>query len=116
MAFRVTFTQKNGSTGSATFPTETLAKSYCRSVKNGKVQEVDGVVSASVTKCPPGTLESQREATKQYYREIFHPETKSIESAEMEAERKNEHFFESAIVGMTMVDAQSDWDFVQSQR
>lgn len=117
MSFRVTFNNKDGSIGKATFSTEALANAYARSVKNPKVEPVDTAApEVAVKVCPEGTAEAQKEASRDYYLttkrgERYVPATvRQAEASEREAETMMEHFNEARVVGMPMADAFADWD------
>ena len=120
MATIVHFTQKNGQKSSATFPTRALAESYARGVKSPTLTDTDAAVAqVQVQVCKVADFDTQRQATKAYYKSVKEP-TGGIPvvhapmCAEQRAERKAEHFMEARITGQSMSDAQNDWDSLQS--
>ena len=69
-AFKVTFTNKDGTPGQATFPNEKLATMYSKTVKNGQVVPVDTeMADVSVTKAPEATLDDLRASAKTFYKQ-----------------------------------------------
>lgn len=65
MSYRVTDPKSGVST---VFPSETVARAYARNVKDAVVEPADVECSATVTFCPKGSLEAQRDASKDFYK------------------------------------------------
>jgi hypothetical protein len=117
MAFRVTFTQKNGTPGKATFPSEALANSYARTVKAAKVEPVEAEVAPVVVKaCPVGTVDAQKAASRDFYLttkrgDLYVPApVRAAQVSESEGETMMEHFNECRVMGVSSEDAWTDWD------
>lgn len=74
--------------------------------------------AALVTRCPAGTAELQREASRRYYPTASERRgvvRESLEDTEHRAECMAEHFAEARASGQTQEDAWADWDFEQAK-
>lgn len=97
MAFRVTYTEKNGSRGSAIFPSRTVAEIYARGVKSPEITEVDMIAKAvEIKHCPEGTADAQREASRAYFAAVsdgqkYITPTEQTKRAEERAYEASEH-------------------------
>lgn len=116
-AFRVTYVQKDGTSGRSTFPSEGLANTYARTVKGAKVEPVEETVAPVVVKaCPEGTIEAQQAATRDFYfttkrGERYLPApVRAVRDSENEAEIRAEHFNDCHVAGVSQEDAWADWD------
>ncbi len=121
MAFRVTYTEKNGSAGSATFPSRAVAEVYARSRKNARIEETDVACSpVTVKACPVADFDMQREATRAFHTPdaglYVPPAVARARSEEQYAEQRAEHFADCRAAGVDMQTACEDWDFIQGRR
>lgn len=127
-AFKVTFTNKDGTPGQATFPNEKLATMYSKTVKNGQVVPVDTeMADVSVTKAPEATLDDLRASAKTFYKqaqrgEKFDPRrpppgrrpSRDPEvSSEQAAEQEAEFWAASRAAGQSTEDAFADLDYMR---
>jgi hypothetical protein len=65
MSYRVTDPRTNTST---VFPSESVARTYAKSVKGAVVEPCDTACAAVVTTCPEGTVDAQRASSKDFYK------------------------------------------------
>jgi len=114
MAIIVSYVQKNGKPGKATFPdcNREQAEKYAKSVRGTLSESNLQVAPARFLACPLATDGLQRQATSAYYRAHGRDRPMSARplSAEQRAERMAEHFAEARVSGQAMEDAWSDWD------
>ena len=119
MSFKVEYTDKAGKAQSATFGSETAAKTYARSVKGTVVPTQVAAKAVEATVCPVGTIEAQKASTNAFYRAVKEPEVKVTwvkkEPTYDRGELMAEHFGAAMLSGHAPQDAWSDWDYIQGR-
>lgn len=113
MSYRVIDPRTNTST---IFPSESVATIYARNIKGAVVEPCEAECSASVTSCPEGTLEAQRQASRGHYaaarsgRRYESEDVRAARQAEREAEQRAEHFAAARVCGVHIDDAIDDYN------
>jgi len=116
MAHKVIYKDKSGKPTSTTFPTAELANAYARNIKGARVESsAADAPSVEVQRCPEGSAEAQRAATRAYYAPIEQARKGVVvaereERAENETELMMEHFADARAAGQSHEDAWADWD------
>ena len=104
-SYRVTDPKTQNST---VFPSESVARSYARSIKGAIVEPANVVCSATVTKCPEGTVEAQKASSKDFYQSrndgAWAP-SRVADEAEHAAERYVEAVTQARLYGASVSDA-----------
>lgn len=117
MNYRVTSSEKNGQPAKPViFGNPVLAARYAKSVRNGKVEPIDGdaIAAPTITACPVADAAMVKAATKSYYERNWTPTagrySEGIEpdSAEQEAERRMEFVCQARLMGASTSDALDD--------
>ena len=123
-SFKVTFTNKDGTPGSSTFPNEKLANMYARNVKNANVAPVDvDIPDVAITIVAPASADDMRASSKAFYAqaqrgEKFNPRAEEEDTAaraEHAAERDAEFWADSKFSGQSTEDAFADRDFLNGR-
>jgi len=122
MAHKVTYVDKAGQPTSATFPTAALANAYARTIKGARVESSDiNAPTIEVKRCPEGTAEAQRSATRAYYAPMAQARAGIVvaeheeRSPENETELMMEHFADARAAGQSHEDACADWDYISGR-
>lgn len=121
MSVRVTYTGKDGARVSAVYPNERLASMFARTVREAVLEACDVATgNVNVVKCPSGTPELQRAATRAHHetdnqREARLRSESRADDAVHSYEREAEFWGASRAAGQSQDDAFADFDFERSR-